>query len=1818
VWIACLLALELLLPPAVLANPRGAVVHRGRAVVTGEGTGRVDVHQASRKAVLSWQSFDVEAGEVTEFHQPDSSSVALNRIVDVDGSRIFGSLRANGHVYLINPHGILFAPGSQVNVHALLASTSVDATGLAAGGFDPSAQASPGARIENHGAIETGRGGFVYLVAPHVENGRDGVIVSPEGEIRIEAGATVYLADRPDGLGLAVEYTAPAGGEAVNLGRLVAEGGLARLRADLVTQGGVVEASSVRERDGVIELVADSELELASGSVTAARGGAEAGSSGGTVWAWSDGAARMHDGARIDVSASARGADGGFAELSAGRRVEVAGRFEAGAGAGGRAGEVLIDPAELVVTNETSFAGAGRVLLTADERVSVAEGTALSLAAGAGSDAEARQTLTLRSGGDVVFERGARIEDDGTGLGGAKTWDVEVVAGADLGRDPTAPGATTDDVLALDRTTSGDVVLEGAGFEGPAGISLARGDLTVLATGDVVLGDGAALRSREGDVRVGVRGGPGGELVFEPVGGDVRFEAGRTSGPDTVIESGSGDVSVVAEGSVLLQDGFGGGGHAAIRTRGVAGTDSFGRETRQDGGSILVWAKQGDVDAGIANRWVEPGPGFSPAFYEKLRQEFDLPPLPPGEFFDVLPVVRASETEPFFGNFGADGILGIGAEAGGDVVVLAGGDVRTRQGPGIRSGGTASGLGTTYDGSHIGVFGVPVAFQDAVLPGFPPFDYAGPVPLAPASNTNRLVVVAGGSITGDYMVRDGEAWLLAGYALAPGSDPLALGLGDPAGVDRAALRQGLAVSELARTQASRAGWVGTVADPITVDLVAGSLDALGRNGVAVRAVENPSLVYPPAQTLPGTFRAPSFSPSDEALLEAETGDVLLVGNDVRLPEPANPQAVENPLVRLLPPSVVVRTHPAGSESGDVGRAGDLVLLNDFAMFPSAEGGLELDVAGRVRTANSIAAGPATMDVIGTSSGTAADLSFQIPGGTSLLDPETGLVYTLGSSGLSFAPRDPAQPAEVSALFRAAPGFAGSEVVIPAGTRVVDYAGNVYETQGESILPPELRRSRGEVLFVPEGGTVTESVTIPALTRLETAGGLVFETQQSLTLRPGDTATSVPVLALPSQAGSDAGARTLRLAAPIAGIAEATNHVATARPAEAQIRFVALETGAAQSGELGRVRSLVGAVPGAELVFSEQPKASGGRDLPATGGLLFPTNARATVSGPSGEIREPRSLVILTAENLPSGVSPEEVQLFDPASLPPGVSLADLEVFATGVAAGGQAPLTAALFEEPQGAERRIDRPDDRIPRAEDLPALWLRESADPVATLRQSDADPGYDGRNGSLAFDYAGYYRLCHSGTTCTGIVDPIESFGPEQVFVTAGSGPTHALDTTPASLRAQGGFSRVRLELAEAADLLAGSEPDGSAAPAPADLFDFALATQHSRPDEVTTLWAPHGDAWFGSDEPEERRRVLDENSGLETTIVGDSLSGVTVSGPGSVRVLVGVVPGGDPEGEPWAPSGTGGALALSNVAVGSGSARGIETVGNVVNAALPEGGASLEIVVAADVVLNDRGAIDTLQGGDVSITSLEGGLVGGEPEPEFEFKRGIFTLYAPSGGGDALESGGGDVVIRVAGDFDIGRSALATLSGGDITIESGGSVSAGIASPFRLIGVSTSQTTSLPEVQYQGGGIFASTGKVTLVAEEDVDIGAGITGAAISIAAGGNVVAGQGAIAASGDVSISAGGEIGGTIVAGGSISIGGGEVSSGASIAAGGLVVGASSASNTGAGKVNAETVATARQGSELGSTRTGTGTSRRRVIVEVTSQPSGEDEKEGES
>ncbi|WP_045825378.1 filamentous hemagglutinin N-terminal domain-containing protein [Teredinibacter turnerae] len=104
-----------------VAGPEGGTVTGGSGSISNAGNTTTITQQTDRMAI-DWQSYDVAANERVQYIQPSSSSISLNRILSNRGSQIHGQIDANGQVFLINPHGIIFGEGASVNVGGLLAS----------------------------------------------------------------------------------------------------------------------------------------------------------------------------------------------------------------------------------------------------------------------------------------------------------------------------------------------------------------------------------------------------------------------------------------------------------------------------------------------------------------------------------------------------------------------------------------------------------------------------------------------------------------------------------------------------------------------------------------------------------------------------------------------------------------------------------------------------------------------------------------------------------------------------------------------------------------------------------------------------------------------------------------------------------------------------------------------------------------------------------------------------------------------------------------------------------------------------------------------------------------------------------------------------------------------------------------------------------------------------------------------------------------------------------------------------------------------------------------------------------------------------------------------------------------------------------------------------------------------------------------------------------------------------------------------------------------------------------------------------------------
>ncbi|MDD5303754.1 MAG: filamentous hemagglutinin N-terminal domain-containing protein, partial [Elusimicrobia bacterium] len=277
-----LVAILIALPRSLWANPTGGEVAAGSAGISSSG-GTLTVIQASNNAIINWRDFSINQGELTQFIQPSALSAALNRVTGGNPSAVYGTLQANGRVFLINPNGIAVGPTGVINTQGFVASTlDLNNDEFMAGGA-LRFSGSSAANLINAGRI-TALGGDVLLIAHTVQN--TGEIVATHGTAALAAGTEVLIQPGGD-----ERVFVKAGGSDKAAVGVDQQGRIAAATAELKAAGGnvyslainnagLVQATGVERRGGRVYLVAEGgDIALKSGSVIDASGA----DGGGTV-----------------------------------------------------------------------------------------------------------------------------------------------------------------------------------------------------------------------------------------------------------------------------------------------------------------------------------------------------------------------------------------------------------------------------------------------------------------------------------------------------------------------------------------------------------------------------------------------------------------------------------------------------------------------------------------------------------------------------------------------------------------------------------------------------------------------------------------------------------------------------------------------------------------------------------------------------------------------------------------------------------------------------------------------------------------------------------------------------------------------------------------------------------------------------------------------------------------------------------------------------------------------------------------------------------------------------------------------------------------------------------------------------------------------------------------------------------------------------------------------------------------------------------------------------------------------------------------------
>ena len=182
--IAILCSTAVYADPAPRALPSLNNIASGTATLA-TATGSLTVNQTSDKLIANWNSFDVGVNSKVTFNQPNTSSIALNRISGAAPSEIFGRVLANGQLILVNPTGLTFGAASQVNAASVIASTLdiTDANFLADTlQFD---RGTSTGSINNQGTLLANEGN-TYVFASNINN--SGTIRAQGGNIIIANG----------------------------------------------------------------------------------------------------------------------------------------------------------------------------------------------------------------------------------------------------------------------------------------------------------------------------------------------------------------------------------------------------------------------------------------------------------------------------------------------------------------------------------------------------------------------------------------------------------------------------------------------------------------------------------------------------------------------------------------------------------------------------------------------------------------------------------------------------------------------------------------------------------------------------------------------------------------------------------------------------------------------------------------------------------------------------------------------------------------------------------------------------------------------------------------------------------------------------------------------------------------------------------------------------------------------------------------------------------------------------------------------------------------------------------------------------------------------------------------------------------------------------------------------------------------------------------------------------------------------------------------------------------------------------------------------
>ncbi len=508
------------------ANPEGGEIVGGVGTISSVDDTTINIDQVSDRIVIDWTSFSIDEDETVNFDQPDSGSVALNRVIGFDPSYIDGVLTADGYVFLVNQSGVIFGRTAFVDVGGLVATTAdITNENFMSGNFDFNiASPNQNATIINEGLITVAQTGMATLVAPTVRN--SGIISARLGSVGLAGARTFTLDFYGDGLfsfdtGAEVTAAPEDGGALVeNTGVISADGGVIAVTAlaaedivnNVINMDGVVEANSVGVENGVIVLSGGDGGVSVSGDISAA--GDDAGEIGGSVTILG-GDIVVDSGASVSVTGGAGGGD-----------IRIGGGYQGG-GDLPTANSVIISEGATVNADALADGDGGDIILWADGLT------------------ENRGNVSARGGADGGD--GGFVEVSGK-------QETLFLAAVDVGAPNGSAGEVLIDPNNFTVTASVSAALEGTLNTGGTVTVLADNDVFVInsinGAASTISGGGISISSgRSTSISAGVTVSTNNGNIDIIINDDARTAANRSAGNanfdnNGIIDSNGGNISI--------------------------------------------------------------------------------------------------------------------------------------------------------------------------------------------------------------------------------------------------------------------------------------------------------------------------------------------------------------------------------------------------------------------------------------------------------------------------------------------------------------------------------------------------------------------------------------------------------------------------------------------------------------------------------------------------------------------------------------------------------------------------------------------------------------------------------------------------------------------------------------------------------------------------------------------------------------------------------------------------------------------------------------------------------------------------------------------------------------------------------------------------------------------------------------------------------------------------------------------------------------------------------------------------------------------------